>query len=177
MARRRSNGLFAVVLVIVFVLLIWLVVNSTRENSLIVICDGKVMTSEDSIVFNATKTYTFSIIDKTATDGQSFSVRLAVHQGDGTFTVNGREVEFSKLQDLSEDFIKDVTEDSFVLNQDKELKELLAEKIGANEIIIASGYIFDLVVTSADGSYVIKIPLYFGNGIESIGLDKVHIVF
>lgn len=175
--RRKSNGLFAVVLVIVLVLLILLVTNNEKENSFIVICDGKVMTSEENIIFTPTKTYVFSIIDKTATDGQSFSVHLAVHQVDATFTVDGREVELANLQDISSDFIKDVTEDGFVLSQEVTLRELLAEKFGGKDVVVPSGNIFDLVVTSADGNYVIKIPIYFGNKIESIELDKVHIVF
>lgn len=176
--RRKSSGLFAVVLVIVLLLLLWMLFEKTQnDEALTVFCDGKILTAESELRFNPEKSYTFSIIDKTATDGQSFSVHLAVHQSDATFTVDGRQVSFASLQDMTDDFIKDVAESSFVLSQELTLKQLLSDKFDGKTVSVPAGHLFDIVITSADGSYVIKIPLYFVNTVESIDLDNLHIVF
>lgn len=180
--KKRGNWLI-VVLLVFLVLLLWQVLlnkdfSETTDSSFEVTCDGQKVESGEMLQLSVGTTYSFSVKDATVAEGKRYTVELVACR-DATVTIDGKSVKLSNLEDLTTSFITNVTADGFMLCQTDSFGQLLSSKLGGKEVTVLSGNLFNLVVTSADGNIVVKIPLYLQGGVVggSIQLDTTSIVF
>lgn len=167
--------LFVIILVVVLVLLVWFffVKDVWQYNQFSVTCNGKTLVNNQKLNVNVGSTYKFKVTDGSATDKQSFSVKLVAHSSKSVVNMDERNIKLADL-DLTEDFVSDVTANGFTLCQSTNLRALLMSKYGSNTITVPNeNILFDLVITSANGKNVLYIPLY------SVGvtINPPHVVF
>lgn len=181
--KKKRGKLFVVVLLVVLVLLLWQVwlnkdFSETTGSSFEVTCDGRKVESGEMLQLNVGTRYNFAVKDETVAGGKRYTVQLVACK-DVAVTIDGINVKLSNLEDLTMDFVSNVTADGFTLCQTRSFEQLLSDKLGRKQVVVPSGNLFNLVVKSADGSVVIKIPLYIKGGgtVESIQLDTTSIVF
>lgn len=181
--KKKRDKLFVVVLLGVLVLLLWQVwLNKdffgTTGSSFEVTCDGRKVESGEILQLNEGSKYNFAVRDETFAEGKRFMAQLIACK-DVAVTIDGKSVKLSNLQDFTTDFISNVTADGFTLCQAGSFCQLLSNKLDGKTVAVSSGNLFNLVVTSADGSVVVKIPLYITGGVSlgSIHLDTTSIVF
>lgn len=184
MAKSKKRGkLFVVVLLVVLVLLLWQVwlnkdFAETTGSSFEVTCDDRKMESGEMLQLYEGTMYDFVVKDETVAEGKRYTVQLVACK-DVAVTIDGINVKLSNLGDFTMDFVSNVTADGFTLCQTDSFSQLLSNKLGGKKVAASSGNLFNLVVTSADGSVVVKIPLYIkgGGSVESIQLNTTSIVF
>lgn len=181
--KKKRGKLFVVVLLVVLVLLLWQIwlnkdFAETTGSSLEVTCDGRKVESGEMLQLNVGTKYNFAVMDETVAEGKRYTVQLVACK-DVVVTIDGINVKLSNLEDLTMDFVSNVTADGFTLCQTGSFGQLLSDKLGGKKVATSSGNLFNLVVTSADGSVVVKIPLYIKGGVSlgSIHLDTTSIVF
>lgn len=181
--KKKRGKLFVVILLVVLVLLLWQVLLNndffdTTSNSFYVSCDGQKAESGEILQLNVGTRYNFAVKDETVIENKRYTVELVACK-DVAVTIDGKSVKLSNLQDFTTDFVSNVTADGFTLCQTESFSQLLSDKLGGKKVAASSGNLFNLVVTSADGSVVVKIPLYIkgGGSVESIQLNTTSIVF
>lgn len=181
--KKKRGKLFVVVLLVVLVLLLWQVwlnkdFSETTGSSFEVTCDGRKVESGEMLQLNEDTMYHLTVRDETVAEGKRYTVQLVACK-DVAVTIDGKSVKLSNLQDFTTDFVSNVTEGGFTLCQTGSFCQLLSNKLDGKTVAVSSGNLFNLVVTSADGSVVVKIPLYIkgGGSVGSIQLDTTSIVF
>lgn len=184
--KKRRGKLLTVVLLVLLVLLLWQVwargnfFEPAEDSTFSVTCDGKNVNYSTTLEIKLGVKYNFAVSDKTAVGDKNFTVKLVLHQRDVAVTIDGKSVKLSNLQDFTDDFVLDVTANGFAFCQAVPFSDFLSDKFGGKEVVVSTGDLFDLVVTSADGSVVVKIPLNFtnrGSNAEKITLNIPSIVF
>lgn len=162
--------------------------NGMRGTSLTfsLLYDGEKVKAGAFFAIDINTDYKFEVVDplgKALSDG-SYNVKIVARTTDNEniyFKVDNMTRTLKDLPDLTEYLVAEKGNDYFVLRLSADLPELLQEIFGDLKIAQAPTFadidkpIFDMVVTSATGSFSITIPLFVGR--PSVSFDITEIVF